>query len=99
MPTLAFVSCGTLQPDVHVSGNYPVSWSDVREIERLLPLAHIHEPIDEIQRFTPDEVRVFCAPAAPRPGRQGNYFVAHRRHGQWILDRSSIGNYHPVYLD
>lgn len=97
--SLVSVSCSTLKPDVAVSGKYPVSWSEVREIERLLPAAHIQEPIHEIQRFTPDEVRVFCAPNTPRPGRRGYYFVAHRRNGSWILDRSSIGDYDKVYLD
>ncbi len=96
---LAFFSCSTLQPDVYTSGKYPVSWADVREIERLVPLAHIHEPIDEIQRFTPDEVRVYCAPSTPHPGRHGHVFLARRRYGRWVLDPSSLGTYHPVYLD
>ena len=96
---VACASCSTLQPDVHTSGAVPVSWSDVREIERLLPVAHIQEPIDEIQRPTPDEIRVFCAPRRPQPGRHGWVFRAHRRNGQWVLDRSSVDTYDPVYLD
>ena len=97
--TVFLTSCSTLQPDVQTSGNYPVSWSDVREIERLLPIARTQHPIREIQRFTPDEVTVLVAPLSPRPGRHGYSFIALRRHGRWFLDKASIKPSYTIYLD
>ncbi len=93
----ALTGCGTLtlQPDVPVSGNYPLSWSDVREIERLLPGLRIDRPISRIYMGGPNRASVDCDLRTP-PGsdvpEESVGFTVVRRRGRWIpVDKPSVG--------
>jgi hypothetical protein len=96
----ALVSCGTLKPDVNVYGDHPVSWSDVREIERLLPAANIRHSIYDIHMESADRATVSCGPINPREHNPGQMidFTIFRRHGRWYIDKSSIHERQPFWV-
>ena len=90
-------ACGTLHvaADVQVDGNYPLSFSDVREIERLLPKLGVSRPISRIYMEGPDRANVSCDLRTP-PGRdyaeESIGFTVVRRHGRWIpVDKPTVG--------
>jgi hypothetical protein len=92
----ALSACGTLQvaADVQVDGDYPLSFSDVREIERLLPKLRIGRPISQIYMKGPDHATVSCylrtPPGATYPEEAISFTVV-RRHGRWIpIDKPSV---------
>ena len=95
--TLAFAACGTLAvgSNVDVQGKYPLSYSDVREIEGLLPPLRVGRPISRIYMDGPDRARVWCDLRIP-PGEllpnESIGFTVVRRHGRWIaVDKPSVG--------
>lgn len=89
--SIVFTGCGTLLPDSSVSADPSISWSDLREIERLLPVVGVRHPITGITRSGPDKYLVECR------GRQFTewtyeviWFNVFRRDGRWFADKSSI---------
>jgi len=83
--------CGTLLPDSSISVNGSVSWSDVRDIERLLPIVGIDRPISSISHPDAETYFVDCR------GRDFNEFqyetisfTAYHRNGCWSADKSSV---------
>jgi hypothetical protein len=103
---LALAGCSMLAPDpsISVTGDHPMSWDDVREIERLLPALGIHRPIYAIRMQGADRAEVSCAvspslssgAAADTFRREGivtfpaDVFTAFRRNSHWYADRSSV---------
>jgi hypothetical protein len=95
--TFAFTACSTLKvaADVDVDGKYPLSFSDVREIERLLPGLGVSRPISRIYMDGPDRASVSCDLRIP-PGEflpeETISFTVVRRQGRWIpVDKPSVG--------
>ena len=85
----AFVGCSTLKPDVHVNDGdrYPLTWNDVREIERLLPLLGISRPIEQISMEGPDRATVRCLMRPLDIERNDNEaieFTVVRRNSRWV---------------
>jgi hypothetical protein len=85
----ALVGCSTLAPDVWVTNGekYPISWSDVREIERLLPALGIGRPINRIDMEGPDRATVSCLTRPLDIERADNEIVSFtvmRRNGRWV---------------
>jgi len=98
--SVAQVGCGTLLPESSVSADPSVSWSDVREIERLLPVVGIRHPIAGISRIDAERYSVMCN------GSHFNdieyeqiYFTAYHRNGRWFADKSSIRRSIGVMVD
>lgn len=69
--------------------NYPLSGSDLREIQRLTWSAGITKPLAHLQTHRADEVSVICGELNARDTHLV-YFTARRRHGHWFIDKSSI---------
>ena len=95
---VAFVGCSTLGPDpsIRIEGKSSLSWSDVREIERLLPLLGISRPIDGIYMEAPNRASVRCllAPLSFDGDNEAITFTVERRNGRWVpVDRPSRGPY------
>ena len=93
----ALGACGTLQvaEDVQGDGKHALSFSDVREIERLLPTLGIRRPISQIYMEGPDRAAVSCN-LRTRPGaldpEEAIGFTVVRRHGRWIpVNKPSVG--------
>ena len=94
LPSLLIIvcsGCGTLRPDSSVSVDPSISWSDLREIERLLPVVGVRHPISGITRLGPDKYSVSC------DGRRFTewtyeviWFTVFRKDGRWFADKSSI---------
>src|SRR5438874_1053122 len=86
------VGCSTLGPDpsIHINGDPTPSWSDVREIERLLPALHIGHGITEITMHGPDRADIYCETrhaifdGTSTDGGDGIEFTVLRRDGHWI---------------
>ena len=103
---LALAGCSMLAPDpsISVSGDHPMNWSDVREIERQLPALGIHRPIYAVRMQGADRAEISCAmlpfpsygEAAETLRREGivtfpaDVFTAIRRNSHWYADRSSV---------
>ena len=104
-----------LAPDssISVTGGYPLSWSDVREIERQVSTLKIGRPIYAIRMQTADRAEVSCA-VSPFPAsgdaaqtfrREGSItfpatvFTAARRHGHWYGDPSSVQKTSEILAD
>lgn len=88
---VACSGCGTLLPDSSISADPSISWSDLREIERLLPVVGVRYPISGITRVRADEYSVTCD---GRHFSEWTYetfsFTVFRRDGRWFVDKSSI---------
>jgi hypothetical protein len=69
--------------------DYPLSGNDLREIQRLTWSAGITKPLAHIQTYHADEASVICGELSARDTHLV-YFTARRRHGHWLIDRSSI---------
>ena len=85
----ALVGCTTLAPDVHVvdRDKYPLTWREVREIERLLPALGIRRPIHSITMEGPNRASVDCLTRPLTLDRNNNeavYFKVVRRNGRWV---------------
>ena len=84
---LAVVGCAALKPEVLVQGEYRLSWSDLRDIERLLPDLGIARPIDHIYMEGSDRASVACEVRPIDRKRTDNevvVFTAVRRNGRWM---------------
>ena len=96
MPGRGFVGCSTLGPDpsIHVDGKFKLTWNDVREIERLLPVLGVSRPIDGISMEGPDraEVRCLVRPLSLENDNEAITFTVVRRNGRWVpVDKPSRG--------
>jgi hypothetical protein len=69
--------------------DYPLSGSDLREIQHITWLAGITKPLAHISTYRADEVSVICGENNARDTHLV-YFTAHRRRGHWFIDKSSI---------
>jgi hypothetical protein len=69
--------------------DYPLSGSDLREIQHIAWLAGITKPLAHIQTYRADEASVICGELDARDTHLV-YFTARRRHGHWFIDKSSI---------
>ena len=69
--------------------DYPLSGSDLREIQRLAWSAGIKQPLAHIQTYRVDEASVICGEIHARDTHLV-YFAARRRDGHWFIDKSSI---------
>ncbi len=92
----ALFGCSTLGPDpsIHVDGDSKLSWNDVREIERLLPVLGVSRPIDGISMQGPDraEVRCLVRPLSFEHENEAITFTVVRRNGRWVpLGKPSRG--------
>jgi hypothetical protein len=76
-----------------MNGSFGLSWSDLREIDRLLPALGITVPVTEITTESPDRAVVYCETRAamdPTTGDAGSgiEFTVVRRAGHWVaIDR------------
>ena len=69
------------------SDKYPLTWRDVREIERLLPALKIDHPIHRIVMEGSDRATVACLirPLSfDRIDHEVVFFTVVRRNGHWI---------------
>lgn len=84
-------ACTSMLPtDIQIYANhFPLSPTDVREIQRLALLADIKKPVAHIQTQGGDEVSVICGGLNLR-STDLVYFTARRRQGRWFIDKSSI---------
>jgi hypothetical protein len=94
--SVALPGCSTLGPDpsIRVDGNYRLTWNDVREIERLLPVLRIGRPIDGIymQGLDRAEVRCLVRPLSIEHENEAITFTVVRRKGRWTpVDKPSRG--------
>ena len=88
---IVFTGCGTLLPDSSVSADPSISWSDLREIERLLPIVGVRHPISGIARWGPDKYSVTCHGHHLNEWTYEQFsFIVYHRHGRWIADKSSV---------
>jgi hypothetical protein len=92
----ALLGCSTLGPDpsIHVDGDSSLTWNDVREIERLLPVLGISRPIDGISMEGPDRAKVRCLvrPLSLEHENEAITFTVVRRNGRWVpVDKPSRG--------
>ena len=76
-------------PPIHINGTSSLSWSDLREIERLLPALGVRVAITEITTHGPDRADVYCEtrPAmdlTTGDGGSGVEFTVVRRAGRWV---------------
>jgi hypothetical protein len=69
--------------------DYPLSGSDLREIQRLAWSAGIKQQLAHIQTYRADEASVICGDTHARDTHLV-YFTARRRDGHWFIDKSSI---------
>jgi hypothetical protein len=89
--TIALDGCSMIAPGppIHINGTSSLSWSDLREIERLLPALGVRVAITEITTHGPDRADVYCE-ACPAmdlttgDGGSGVEFTVVRRAGHWI---------------
>ena len=97
------VACSTLatDPATIVSGELPLSWSDVRDVERQLPALGIRLPIYAISIEAVDRAEISCALPMSAEERErfarreivtlpAVVFTVRRRNGHWFADRSSV---------
>ena len=90
---LGVAACGSItvlpgQLEIYAD-DYPLSGSDLREIQRLAWLAGIKQPLAHIQTYRADEASVICGEINARDTHLV-YFTARRRQGRWSIDKSSI---------
>jgi hypothetical protein len=71
------------------ANDYPLSGSDLREIQRIARLAGIEKPLGRIHTYHADEASVVCGDIHARDTHLVS-FTARRRHGHWFIDKSSI---------
>jgi hypothetical protein len=76
------------QIEIYADG-YPLSGSDLREIQRMTWLAGITKPLAHIQTYRADEASVICGEYSARDTHLV-YFTARRRHGHWFIDKSTL---------
>ena len=69
--------------------HYPLSGSDLREIQRLAWSAGIKQQLAHIQTYRADEASVICGDNYARDTHLV-YFTARRQDGHWFIDKSSI---------
>lgn len=88
----AFVGCSTLGPDpsIHINGDSSLTWSDVREMERVLASLGIRYAITEITMGDHDRAEVYCETRhavfnpPSRDGGDGIEVTLVRRGGHWV---------------
>jgi hypothetical protein len=89
--SIVCAACGTLLPDSSVSADPSISWSDLREIERLLPMVGVRHPISGITRMRPDKYSVTCDGRHLSEWTYERFsFTVFRRDGRWFADKSPI---------
>ena len=98
----ASLGCSMLQPEVPVHGEYRLNWSDLREIERLLPVLGIHGPVDHVYMETADRASVavqFRPIDSSRSDNEVLVFTAIRRAGHWVaIDRPRKEHLHVIAM-
>jgi hypothetical protein len=81
-----------------VPTQYHLSPADVYAIQRLAPAAGIKGDLHAITASSRDEVQVECGDPYVGGGHM-MVFTAHRKDGQWTVDRASIGTYRATVVD
>jgi hypothetical protein len=98
--SIVCTGCGTVRPNSTVSADASISASDLREIERLLPVVGVRRPISDVSRVGPDKYSVICR------GRDLNEsafeyfsFTVYHKRGRWVADKSSISRGEGVIVE
>src|SRR5947209_5562293 len=90
--SVLFVGCSTFgpEPSIPINGEPSLSWSEVHEIQGLLPSLGIKHGITEITMHGPDRANVYCQTRPPpyppisTDGGDGIEFTIVRRNSHWV---------------
>jgi hypothetical protein len=83
---VAGCSATSTAPAVSVSGEYPLTPTDVRAIEQLVAArSDIQKPLESIHTDRPNHAQISSGTVTHRVG-SGSVFTVAKHHGHWVID-------------